>query len=119
MVDKTKHLVIPYSLANNDGKFNSGAFGSPLHFENHLKANFDWLYKEGETHPKMMNIGLHMRLVGHAGRAQALSNFIEYAKVLSGCLVRPAHRHRQSLDRQPPGHAVAAEGLPAARSDAR
>src|SRR3954451_2669003 len=25
-----KHLVIPYSLATNDGKFNFGAFGSPL-----------------------------------------------------------------------------------------
>jgi len=80
MVGSKKHLVIPYSLANNDGKFNSGAFGSPVHFENHLKANFDWLYKEGQTHPKMMSIGLHMRLTGHPGRAQGLYKFIEYAK---------------------------------------
>ena len=28
----------------------------------------------------MMSIGLHMRLVGHPGRAQALANFIAYAK---------------------------------------
>ena len=84
MVGETKHLVVPYSLANNDGKFNWGAFGSPVHFENHLKANFDWLYKEGETHPKMMNIGLHMRIVGHPGRAQALYKFIEYAKSFPG-----------------------------------
>ena len=84
MVGETKHLIIPYSLANNDGKFNWGAFGSPVHFENHLKASFDWLYKEGETHPKMMNIGLHMRIVGHPGRAQALYKFIEYAKSFPG-----------------------------------
>src|SRR4029078_10838148 len=74
------HLVIPYSLANNDAKFDRGAFGSPLDFENHLNANFDWLYKEGQTHPKMMSIGLHLRLSGHPARAQALYKFIEYAK---------------------------------------
>ena len=80
MVGAKKHLVIPYSLATNDGKFNWGAFGSPADFEKYLKANFDRLYKEGATHPKMMSIGLHMRLVGHPGRAQALANFIAYAK---------------------------------------
>jgi peptidoglycan/xylan/chitin deacetylase (PgdA/CDA1 family) len=80
MVGDKKHLVIPYSLATNDGKFNWGAFGSPADFEKYLKANFDQLYKEGLTHPKMMSIGLHMRLTGHPGRAQALANFIAYAK---------------------------------------
>jgi peptidoglycan/xylan/chitin deacetylase (PgdA/CDA1 family) len=79
-VGDKKHLVIPYSLANNDGKFTFGAFGSPADFENYLKANFDQLYKEGATHPKMMSVGLHMRIVGHPGPAQGLSNFIEYAK---------------------------------------
>ena len=78
MVGDTKHLVIPYSLANNDAKFNSGAFGSPLHFENHLRAAFDWLYKEGETHPKMLSIGLHCRLAGRPARAAALRRFIDY-----------------------------------------
>ena len=56
----------------------------PSHFENHLKAAFDWLYKEGRTHPKMMSIGLHMRIAGHPGRAQALANFIAYAKSFPG-----------------------------------
>jgi len=79
-VGDKRHLVIPYSLANNDGKFTFGAFGSPADFENYLKANFDQLYKEGATHPKMMSVGLHMRIVGHPGPAQALANFIEYAK---------------------------------------
>jgi peptidoglycan/xylan/chitin deacetylase (PgdA/CDA1 family) len=75
-----RHLVVPYSLANNDNKFNYGAFGSPADFETYLKANFDQLYKEGATHPKMMSIGLHMRIAGHPGPAQGLANFIEYAK---------------------------------------
>lgn len=75
-----KHLVIPYSLVNNDGRFGQGAFGTPDAFEEHLRYTFDRLYQEGATSPKMMNIGLHMRVVGHPGRAQALYNFIAYAK---------------------------------------
>jgi allantoinase len=83
-VDGKRHLVIPYSLTNNDGKFNGPWFGSPVDFEQHLKEDFDRLYKEGETHPKLMNIGLHMRITGHPGRAQALSNFIGYAQSFPG-----------------------------------
>ena len=79
----TKHLVVPYSLVNNDGTFGNG-FGPGKDFEEHLRYTFDRLYKEGETYPKMMNIGLHMRMIGHPGRAQALSNFIGYAKSFPG-----------------------------------
>jgi peptidoglycan/xylan/chitin deacetylase (PgdA/CDA1 family) len=84
MVGDKKHLVVPYSLSVNDAKFDFGNFGSPVAFEKHLKMNFDRLYKEGETRPRMMSIGLHLRITGHAARAQALSNFIEYAKSFPG-----------------------------------
>ncbi len=46
----------------------------------YLKDTFDTLYAEGETHAKMMSVGLHCRLVGRPGRFQALKRFIEYAK---------------------------------------
>ena len=101
MVGPKKHLVIPYSLATNDGKFNWGAFGSPADFEKYLKANFDRLYKEGATHPKMMSIGLHMRLVGHPGRAQALCELHRLRQEPSQRLVRPPHRYRAPLDGAP------------------
>ena len=80
MVGDRKHLVIPYSLVNNDSRFSSGQFGPPEDFEEHLRYTFDRLYKEGVTHPKMMSIGLHMRVAGHPGRAGAVAKFIEYAK---------------------------------------
>jgi peptidoglycan/xylan/chitin deacetylase (PgdA/CDA1 family) len=83
-VDGKRHLVIPYSLTNNDGKFNGPWFGSPVDFEQHLREDFDRLYKEGGASPKLMNIGLHMRITGHPGRAQSLSNFIGYAKSFPG-----------------------------------
>ena len=40
MVGETKHLVVPYSLANNDGKFNWGAFGSPGRFREPPQGEF-------------------------------------------------------------------------------
>lgn len=74
------HLVIPYSLVDNDGGFCNGAFASPDQFEDHLKYGFERLWYEGAESPRMMNIGLHMRVVGQPGRAQALERFIAYAQ---------------------------------------
>ena len=39
---------------------------------------FNTLYNEGSTHPKMMSIGLHCRLIGRPGRFQSLKKFIEH-----------------------------------------
>ncbi|WP_108259090.1 allantoinase PuuE [Mangrovicoccus ximenensis] len=78
------HLVVPYSLVNNDGGFGNGAFGSPESFAEHLRYTFDQLYEEGATQPRMMNVGLHMRVVGQPARAQALHDFIAYAKSFPG-----------------------------------
>jgi allantoinase len=75
-----RHLVIPYSLAANDGKFARGAFGSPREFEEYLRYDFDRLYHEGLHRPRMMSVGLHMRLAGTPGRAHAVARFIEYAR---------------------------------------
>jgi peptidoglycan/xylan/chitin deacetylase (PgdA/CDA1 family) len=79
-VNGKKHLVVPYTQVNNDSRFGSGHFGTPEDFEEHLRYTFDRLYKEGATHPKMMSIGLHMRIIGHPARSEAVSKFIAYAK---------------------------------------
>jgi peptidoglycan/xylan/chitin deacetylase (PgdA/CDA1 family) len=74
------HLVVPYSLTYNDAKFGLvPSYGSPADFLDNLKRGFDALWAEGETHPKMMSIGLHPRLIGQASRMNALGEFIEYA----------------------------------------
>ena len=79
------HLVIPYTLDNNDMRFATPqGFNSGEQFFQYLKDAFDTLYDEGETHPKMMNIGLHCRIVGKPGRFQGLKRFVEYASQKSG-----------------------------------
>ncbi len=36
------------------------------------------LYREGVSHPKMMSVGLHMRLSGHPSRAVGLERFLDH-----------------------------------------
>ena len=74
-----KQLIVPYTLDNNDMRFatNQG-FNSGDQFYTYLKDSFDALYEEGKTHPKMMAIGLHCRLIGRPGRIQSLKKFLDY-----------------------------------------
>ncbi len=74
------HLIIPYTLDANDMRFATPqGFNSGDQFFAYLKDTFDVLYAEGkEGSPKMMNVGLHCRLVGRPGRAAALARFIDY-----------------------------------------
>ena len=78
-INDKRHLIIPYTLDNNDMRFatNQG-FNSGEQFFQYLKDSFDCLYKEGETNPKMMSIGLHCRLIGRPGRIQSLLKFLDY-----------------------------------------
>ena len=75
-------LIIPYTLDANDMRFATPqGFNSGDQFFAYLKDSFDTLYAEGKAgRPRMMNIGLHCRLVGRPGRAAALKRFIDYVK---------------------------------------
>ena len=73
------HLVVPYTLDANDMRFaTSQGFNSGEQFYTYLKDSFDVLYREGETQPRMMSIGLHCRLAGRPGRAAAVARFLDY-----------------------------------------
>ena len=80
-IGNKKHLIIPYTLDNNDMRFaTSQGFNSGEHFFQYLKDSFDCLYKEGEHNPKMMSVGLHCRLIGRPGRMQSLIRFLDYVQ---------------------------------------
>ncbi|MGB3310157.1 MAG: allantoinase PuuE [Nodosilinea sp.] len=75
------HLVIPYTLDNNDMRFATyGGFNSGDQFFAYLRDAFDTLYAEGDECPKMMSIGLHCRLAGRPGRTAALARFLDYVQ---------------------------------------
>ena len=70
------HLIIPYTLDINDMRFAAPqGFNSGEQFFQYLKDSFDTLYAEGD---KMMNVGLHCRIIGKPGRAASLARFLEY-----------------------------------------
>ncbi|MGD1896894.1 MAG: allantoinase PuuE [Phormidesmis sp.] len=75
------HLVIPYTLDNNDMRFATAqGFNSGDQFFAYLRDAFDMLYAEGEQAPKMMSVGLHCRLSGRPGRTAALARFLDYVQ---------------------------------------
>lgn len=72
-------LIVPYTLDTNDMRFVAPqGFNSGDQFFTYLKDNFDMLYAEGATTPKMMSVGLHCRVVGKPARAAALARFLDY-----------------------------------------
>ncbi|MFQ6026998.1 MAG: allantoinase PuuE [Dehalococcoidia bacterium] len=73
-------LVIPYSFETNDARFWRGGLNSVGDFYEYLKDSFDCLYEEGQTHPKMMSVGLHCRITGRPARSRAVAKFIQYAQ---------------------------------------
>mgnify|MGYP001812732547 FL=1 len=75
------HLVIPYTLVNNDARYLlPDGFSSGEDFLRLLKDAFDLLWQEGTERPKMMSVGLHGRISGHPARATALARFLDYVQ---------------------------------------
>lgn len=73
------HLIIPYTLDTNDSRMTRAqGFDLGEHFFTYVRDSFDWLYKIGETRPKMMSIGLHNRLIGRPGRIGALERLLDH-----------------------------------------
>src|SRR4029453_15520516 len=70
-----------YTLDNNDMKF-----GTPQGFSTgdewlaYVRDAFDVLYAEGAEYPRMMSVGLHMRLMGRPGRIAALVRFLDHVE---------------------------------------
>jgi putative urate catabolism protein len=78
-VEGRPHLVVPYSLDCNDFKFllwNGWVTGDD--FYRYMLDTFDQLYEEGAKTPRLMNVGLHARIVGRPGRARALARFLDH-----------------------------------------
>ncbi len=76
-VDGKPQLVVPYSLTNNDGKY-AGWMGTSEQWFSFVRDAFDMLHAEGARHPKMMSVGLHMRLIGHPARAVGLQRLLDH-----------------------------------------
>ncbi|MDA7946239.1 MAG: polysaccharide deacetylase family protein [Hyphomicrobiaceae bacterium] len=77
-VDGKAHLIVPYTLTNNDVLFMRGSLATADDYFQYIKDGFDMLYDEGATAPKMMSVGLHNRIIGHPARAVGLARLLDY-----------------------------------------
>ncbi len=83
-VEGKPHLVVPYSLTTNDGKYASGSIGNSDQWFTLVRDGFDMLYREGATAPKMMSIGMHSRILGQPARAVGLERVLDYMQKHAG-----------------------------------
>ncbi len=74
------HLILPYSLDNNDLRFSTNGIFTGEDFFDYIRDAFDLLYAEGARTPKMMSVGLHCRLAGRPGRINGLARFLDHVQ---------------------------------------
>jgi allantoinase len=54
---------------------------TPDQWLTYAKRNFDQIYREGTYgNPKMMSLGLHLRIIGRPGRIWALEEFFKHVR---------------------------------------
>ncbi|MFZ0205100.1 MAG: polysaccharide deacetylase family protein [Roseiarcus sp.] len=97
-----RHIVLPYAFDTNDMQFlNTNRFGGAADFADYVLEAFDWLYREGASAPKMMSVGLHLRIIGRPGRIGALDRILAAMRARSGVWIARRDdiaRHWLALD---------------------
>ena len=72
-------VILPYQLDTNDMKMWTDPAYTPRAWAQYAKDSFDWLLAEGRRgNPKMMSVGLHLRIIGRPGRIGALADFLDH-----------------------------------------
>jgi peptidoglycan/xylan/chitin deacetylase (PgdA/CDA1 family) len=95
--------IIPYQVDNNDMKMWTDAAFSPDDWLTYAKRNFDQIYKEGvEGNPKMMSLGLHLRIIGRPGRIWALEEFFRHVRSHQDVWVATRHSIAQHFAKAHP-----------------
>jgi hypothetical protein len=72
-------VIMPYALDSNDMKMWTDPSYSPEAWLKYAVDTFDWLVAEGEAgSPKMMSLGVHLRIIGRPGRIGAFDAFLSH-----------------------------------------
>ncbi len=71
-------VVLPYALDTNDMKFWLAPSYTPSQWLDYAVSSFEQLYDEGASQPKMMSLGVHLRIIGRPGRIGALASFMQH-----------------------------------------
>lgn len=86
--DGGRHVILPYAFDTNDMRFApGGGFVQPEDFARYCVSAIDWLLREGHRTPRMLSIGLHLRIIGRPARMPGLEAILEYVARTQGIWV--------------------------------
>jgi peptidoglycan/xylan/chitin deacetylase (PgdA/CDA1 family) len=71
-------VVVPYQIDTNDMKMWSDPAYTARAWLDYAIDSFDYLYDEAADTRGMLSIGLHARIIGRPGRAQALGKLLQH-----------------------------------------
>jgi peptidoglycan/xylan/chitin deacetylase (PgdA/CDA1 family) len=84
-IGEREHVVLPYAFDTNDMRFyNNGGFVHGDDFTRYCSESFDRLYMESANAPRMMSVGVHLRITGRPGRIAGLEGFLAHVSTKSG-----------------------------------
>jgi allantoinase len=75
--DGAPHVILPYAFDTNDMRFSpGGGFIQAEDFSRYCLGAIDWMLRESVAAPRMLSIGLHLRIIGRAGRMAGLEQVL-------------------------------------------
>jgi allantoinase len=79
-------VIVPYALDSNDMKMWVSPAFTPDMWLKYATDTFDVMWAEAQTSvvPRMMSLGLHLRIIGRPGRIWALQRFFEHVGKAQG-----------------------------------
>lgn len=90
--------IVPYQVDSNDMKMWTDLAFGPEQWLAYAVRNFDQVLREGrEGNPKMMSLGLHLRIIGRAGRIWALEQFLAHVRQHDDVWIATRHQIAQAL----------------------
>ncbi|OYY72771.1 MAG: allantoinase [Sphingomonas sp. 28-63-12] len=95
--------IVPYQLDDNDMKMWTDPAYTPANWLDYARRCFDQLYREGVAgNPKMMSLGLHLRIIGRPGRIWAFEEFLKHIRAHDGVWVATRREIAQHLAKVDP-----------------
>ncbi len=94
--------IVPYQLDDNDIKMWTDPAYTSANWLDYARRCFDQLCSEGVAgNPKMMSLGLHLRIIGRPGRIWAFEGFLTHVRAHDDVWIATQHkiaRHLAKVD---------------------
>ncbi|MDD9904412.1 MAG: polysaccharide deacetylase family protein [Rhodospirillaceae bacterium] len=95
-------VILPYTLDSNDMKMWTAPSLTPADWLEYAIDTFEWLYREGAEAPRMMSLGVHLRIIGRPGRIGYFEKFLDHVAAKPGVWITTRKNIADSWSAQNP-----------------